>query len=339
MKAILIEAPGRVGFGEMVLPRLSPNDVMLRVRRVGYCGSDLNTYRGLNPLAGYPRVPGHEIAGEVVDSGVDVGEGIEVGMLATVLPYTACGLCAACRAGRVNACRDNQTLGVQRNGALTEYIAVPLDKLAMYPGLSEVQLALVEPLAVGFHAVERGRVKADDVVVVLGCGMIGMGAIAAAALDRSARVIAVDVDEVKLALARECGATEVINSRVQPLEDVVREMTGGDGASVVIEAVGLPQTFQAAVQLVAFAGRVVYIGYAKESVSYETKCFVMKEIDILGSRNSTRADFDRVAAMLGRGVYPAEKTISCTVPFKAGAEALESWNRNTAAITKIQVTL
>lgn len=338
MRAIQIEAPEKVGFGEVAQPQVGPQDVMLLVRRVGYCGSDLNTFRGLNPLASYPRVPGHEIAGEIVARGCEVPTDIQIGTLATVLPYTACGVCAACRVGRANACRDNQTLGVQRDGALTEYIAVPHDKLARYPALSEAQLALIEPLAVGFHAVERGRTRAEETVLIFGCGMIGLGAIAAAGLDRGARVIAVDVDDAKLALARECGAREVINSHTQPLEATVQELTGGNGASVVVEAVGLPQTFQAAVQVASFAGRVVYIGYARESVSYETKYFVMKEIDILGSRNSTPADFDRVAAMLSRGVYPVEKTINRTVPFEAGAEALESWSRNPAVITKVHVT-
>lgn len=339
MKALLINGAGKAGYGEIARAGISAGHVVIKVRRVGFCGSDLNAYRGLNPLVTYPRVPGHEIAGEIVERGNAVSTEFSLGSLVTVLPYTACGRCPACAAGRPNACRDNQTLGVQRDGALTECIAAPADKLMLLPLLNESQLALLEPLSVGFHAVERGRVKSGDTVLVYGCGMIGLGAIAAAGLDRGARVIAVDVEDAKLALARECGAAHTINSRVESLDARVDELTDGNGAALAIEAVGLPQTFQAAVRHAAFAGRVVYIGYASEPVSYESKYFVMKELDIMGSRNATRDDFLRAAALLERGVYPVEKTISKTVPFEKAAQALEEWSMNPAAITKIHVTL
>ena len=338
MKTFFIEASGKTGYGECPRPEAGTGEVLLKVKRVGYCGSDLNTFRGLNPMVSYPRIPGHELAAEIVTVGADVPQTLTRGMFVTVLPYTACGQCSACRAGRSNACRNNQTLGVQRDGALAEYLVVPWEKIIAAPHLSELELALVEPLSVGFHAAARGQSTAAETVLVFGCGMIGLGAIASAGLECGARVIAVDVDDAKLALAKTCGATHTINSLSEPLEETVHKLTDGEGVNAVIEAVGLPQTYTAAVQLAAFAGRIVYIGYAKAPVSYETKYFVMKELDIRGSRNATKGDFERVIRVLESGRYPSAQTVTQTVPFEQSGTVLEQWSRNPAAVTKIHVT-
>jgi len=260
-------------------------------------------------------------------------------METTVLPYTSCGKCPSCRIGRVNACLSNQTLGVQRDGAFTEFIAMPWQKLVRSEKLSLTEHTLIEPLSVGFHAVERGRVTPADTVLVFGCGMIGLGAIAGAALLKGARVIAVDVDDTKLELARKAGAADAINSKTENLRERLRNLTQGDGPSVAIEAVGLPATFRAAVDEVAFASRVVYIGYAKEAVSYETKYFVMKELDILGSRNATMHNFADVIGVLETGRYPVADTITRCVSFEAAAQALAAWADNPAKVTKIHVEL
>lgn len=339
MKALVITEAGRTAVADKPLPRPARGEVLLQVKRIGYCGSDLNTFRGYNPLVTYPRVPGHEIAAVITEVTDGVPAEFAPGLVTTVVPYTTCGTCPSCRRGRVNACRSNQTLGVQRDGALTEFIAVPWQKLVRSDKLSLVEHALVEPLSVGFHAVGRGQVAEQDTVLVFGCGMIGLGAISGAALLRGARVIAVDVDDAKLALARKAGAAEAINSRTENLHERLQELTQGDGPDVVIEAVGLPATFRAAVDEVAFAGRVVYIGYAKEAVSYETKYFVMKELDIRGSRNATAEDFANVVRVLESGRYPVAETVTRTVPFAQAGEALAAWSADPARVTKIHVEL
>jgi threonine dehydrogenase-like Zn-dependent dehydrogenase len=257
VKALVIAEPGQTRYVERAPPSPEPGEVLLQVKRVGFCGTDLNTFRGLNPLVTYPRIPGHEIAAVVAAVTPGVPPHVTVGLETTVLPYTACGGCASCRSGRVNACRSNQTLGVQRDGAFAEFLTVPWESLVRSARLSLAEHALVEPLSVGFHAVDRGRVTGGDTVLVLGCGMIGLGAISGAALGRGARVIAVDIDDAKLTLARKAGAAETINSRVGSLHDAVQTLTHGDGPSVAIEAVGVPETFRAAVDEVAFAGREV----------------------------------------------------------------------------------
>jgi threonine dehydrogenase-like Zn-dependent dehydrogenase len=222
---------------------------------------------------------------------------------------------------------------------LTEHIVVPWQKLFHAPGLDVSEYALVEPLAVGFHAVDRGRVQAGDTVLVLGAGMIGLGAIAGAGLARNARVIAADVDDRKLALARQAGATETINSRTESLHERLAQLTAGAGPDVIIEAVGLAETFLAAVSEVCYAGRVVYIGYAKEPVCYETKYFLLKELDILGSRGSTPQDFQAVIKLLQSGRYPSAATITRKVPFAQAAGAMALWDADPSAITKIQIEM
>ncbi len=284
----------------------------------------------------YPRIPGHEIGATIEELGAEARGKFKVGTSVTVSPYTNCGKCAACRRNRPNACRFNQTLGVQRDGAMAEYIAVPWQKLYASDRLSLGQLALVEPLTVGFHAVERGRVTADDTVAVFGCGAIGLGVIAGAAF-RGATVIAVDIDDAKLALARKAGAEHTVNSAGGALHDRLAELTG-DGPDVAIEAVGLPETYRAAVAEVAFTGRVVCIGYAKESVEYETHLFVQKELDILGSRNAL-GDFADVIKMLEADRFPMEDLVTTEVLLAEAGEALRTWDQHPLAFTKILVKL
>ncbi len=339
MRTLVIDAPGRFSYGQREIPAPADGEVLLRVRRLGFCGTDLNTFRGGNPLVTFPRIPGHEIAATIEAVTPGVPAAFTVGQAVTLLPYTTCGACSSCRAGRTNACRHNQTLGVQQDGAFTEFLVTRWQNLIAPRALDFAGLALVEPLAVGFHAAARGRVTAADTVLVFGCGMIGLGAIAGSAFHRGATVIAVDVEDEKLAVARLAGATHVINSRTEDLPARVQELTDGHGPAVAIEAVGLPATFTACVDLVAFAGRVVYIGYAKAPVSYETKYFVMKELDLLGSRNATRDDFTDVVTLLESGRYPLPATITRTVPFAESGEALAAWAANPGAITKIHVEL
>src|SRR5437764_9759832 len=173
MKALVLRKPGRAFIERVPDPVLTNENLLLKVRMVGFCGSDLNSFRGLNPLVSFPRIPGHEVAATIVEASRG---GLTVGTDVAISPYTSCGKCASCRRGRPNACQFNETLGVQRDGALTEIIAMPPEKL--YPAkLTIKELCLVEPLTVGFHAVSRGRVTGEDTVLVIGCGGVGLGAV------------------------------------------------------------------------------------------------------------------------------------------------------------------
>jgi threonine dehydrogenase-like Zn-dependent dehydrogenase len=336
MQALVLKGPGEIAVVE-VPPLVCPEgEVLLQVKRVGLCGSDLNSYRGKNPMVSFPRIVGHEVAATVMND-TQGHPALAAGTNVTLSPYTSCGRCASCKRGRPNACQFNQTLGVQRDGALTEYIALPPEKL--YPAnLSLKELCLVEPLTVGFHAVARGRVTETDTVAIIGCGGVGLGAVAASGY-RGARTIAIDVDDEKLNIARTAGATDAINTKREVLHERLAEMTDGRGPDVVIEAIGLPDTFRAAVEEVAFTGRVVYIGYAKEPVAYETKLFVQKELDILGSRNALPEDFHAVIQMLEQGRFPTEEAVSAVVPLAEAAESLAAWSNDPSRFSKIMIRL
>jgi threonine dehydrogenase-like Zn-dependent dehydrogenase len=335
MKALIIQKPGEIAVGATPEPQSREGEVLLRVRMIGLCGSDLNTFRGKNPMVSFPRIPGHEIAA-TVEEVTDSSSNLRPGMNVTLSPYTSCGLCAACLRGRCNACKSNQTLGVQRDGALTDFISVPTGKIFAAEGLNLEELCIVEPLTVGFHAVARGRITAKDSVAIFGCGGVGLGAIAAAAF-RNANTIAIDVDDAKLQIAREAGAVHTINAKTEPLHDKLQELTNGLGPDVVIEAIGLPSTFTAAVEEVAFTGRVVYIGYAKDVVSYETRLFVQKELDILGSRNALPEDFGEVIRMLQQHRFPVKSAISRVIPFEDAPSAFTAWADNPASVSKIMI--
>jgi threonine dehydrogenase-like Zn-dependent dehydrogenase len=334
MKALFLYEPGRASVGTIPDAARADEEILLKVRMVGLCGSDLNSYRGKNPLVRFPRIPGHEVAATIVE-GTGAWPALSVGTNVTLSPYTSCGKCASCLRKRPNACQFNETLGVQRDGALTEYISMPAEKL--YPAnLSLKELCLVEPLTVGFHAVARGRVTSGDTVAVFGCGGVGLGAIAAASF-RGARVIGIDLEDAKLRLAERAGAAHAINSHEESLHERLLDMTEGRGPDVVVEAIGLPQTFRAAVEEVAFTGRVVYIGYAKEPVAYETRLFVQKELDILGSRNALPEDFREVIRMLDEHRFPVEDAVSSIVSIDEVPSVLADWSANPARFSKIMV--
>ncbi len=335
MKAIVVEEPNRARVVEIPEAKAKFGEALLQVRMVGLCGTDLNTFRGRNSMVQFPRVLGHEIAATVLESvRSGDGQGLAAGTDVTVSPYTSCGRCPSCCRGRFNACECNETFGVQRDGALTERVAVPFEKLYS-AALSLRELCLVEPLTVGFHAAARGRVTADDTVAVFGCGGVGLGAISAAAF-RGARTIAIDMDDEKLEIARAAGATELINTCKEDLHARMRTITGS-GPDCIIEAIGLPATFRSAVEEVAFTGRVVYIGYAKEPVAYETRLFVQKELDILGSRNALPEDFREVIRMLEEKRFPVEQTISVVAPIEEAPDLLRQWSESPGKFTKIMI--
>jgi threonine dehydrogenase-like Zn-dependent dehydrogenase len=334
MKALQITEPGRVEVVSLPEPEAGAGEVLLRMEYVGFCGSDLNTFRGANALAKSPVIPGHEIGAVVEAVGAGVPDFLKPGMTVTVNPYTACGTCPSCRRGRPNACRNNQTLGVQRDGAMREFMAVPWEKVIPAGALSTREAALVEPMSVGFHAVSRGAVTDTDTVMVIGCGMVGLGAVVRAAL-RGATVIAADIDDGKLNIARQMGAKYGLNTMAPDFRERLARVTGGDGPDVVVEAVGSPATYRLAVDAVAFTGRVVCIGYSKSDVTFETRLFVQKELDIRGSRNAEPSDFRAVIHYMERGACPVDTLVSSVTDWSGAGENLSKWSQNPGKVFRI----
>lgn len=336
MKAIQIPGLQQMTVVDLPKPEAGAGEVLLKLEYVGFCGSDLNTFLGRNTMAKENVIPGHEIGAIIEAVGEGVPEEYKPGMVVTVNPYTNCGHCASCRNGRVNACQHNETLGVQRDGAMREYIALPWEKIIPVKGISTRDCALIEPMSVGFHAVSRGQVSDIDVVLVLGCGMVGLGAVVRS-VQRGATVIAVDLSEEKLEIAKTLGATYGINSTKENILEKVMEYTDGMGADCVIEAVGSPITYVSAIDAVSFTGRVVCIGYAKSDVSFQTKYFVQKELDIRGSRNANPSDFRAVMHFMQLTNVPMEQFISGIVEPENALQAMKDWAADPGQVFRILV--
>jgi threonine dehydrogenase-like Zn-dependent dehydrogenase len=216
MKALFLTAVGKTEVREIEMPKPGPEEVLLKIGMVGFCGGDLNGFKGLFELQEYPNILGHEVGGIIEQVGSNVPDSFKSGQKATIYPYLNCGTCISCIKNRKNACQDNKTMGVRRPGAMTRYIAIHWQDLFVSDKLSLRELALVEPLTVGFHAAARGRVSSEDCVAVIGCGIVGMGAIASA-VNRGAKVIAIDIDDAKLTIAKKIGVKHTINSsKVNP---------------------------------------------------------------------------------------------------------------------------
>ena len=338
MKAVKITAEREMAVVDVEMQQPQPNEVLLRLEYVGFCGSDLSTFLGKNPMVRMPVIPGHEVGAVIVDVGSGVPDFLKPGMVVTVNPYTNCGKCSSCRNGRVNACQHNETLGVQRDGAMREMIALPWEKIIPAVALDTRTCAIIEPMSVGFHAIARAQVTDIDVVVVIGCGMVGMGAVVRAA-QRGATVVAADIDDQKLALAKKMGATYTINTLTEDVNQRLSEITDGFGPDVVVEAVGSPVTYQMAVDVVAFTGRVICIGYAKSEVSFQTKFFVQKELDIRGSRNAMPSDFRAVIRFLERGTCPIDELISAVVKPEDAFDAMKKWAEHPGKVFRILVDM
>lgn len=337
MKAFVIKDLRQVERVEIEEPQMGSTDVLIEVKYIGLCGSDLNSYRGLMPFVTLPRIPGHEISGIVIDKGSRVPDTIRTGDNVTVSPYTRCGTCPSCRAGRDNCCQFNQTLGVQRDGALTERIAVPFEKVYVSKELSLEELVLVEPLSVGYHGANRGGVCETDTVLVLGCGTIGMGALCAA-VRKGATVIALDIDDQKLEQARKFGAKHTINSLKEDARERINAITNNEGVSIAIEAAGTSITFNLAMELVAFAGRIVSIGYSKQETPIKTQLLVSKELNVYGSRNALRV-FPSVIQMFELREQPFTDMITKVFPFDQVADAFRYWDENTGSVSKILISV
>ena len=367
IKAIQITHNQEYRVTDLPRPAVGAGEVLLKVQYVGFCGSDINTFMGRNSMALNPVIPGHEVGAVIEAVGPGVPDSLKPGMVVTCNPYTNCGRCASCRNRRVNACQYNETLGVQRDGAMREYIALPWQKIIPAGSLSSKTCALIEPMSVGFHAVSRAEVTDNDVVMVIGCGMVGLGAIVRASL-RGATVIAADIDDDKLALAREMGAKYVVNTRQQTTDNgqqttddgqqstdngqpstdngqpstddgqntvVNRKWLNGKCIDVVIEAVGSVPTYQMAIEEVGFTGRVVCIGYAKSEVPLPTRLIVQKELDVRGSRNALPEDFHAVIRYLERGTCPTDRLITRIIKPEEGLETLKWWSQNPGKVFRI----
>jgi len=335
MKAVVTVEPQRMELRDVAEPVAGPQQAIVRVEAVGLCGSDLHMFRGSDPYARFPIVQGHEFAGIVERLGGTVPRAVHVGDRVAVEPLQPCGQCYPCRRGRSNCCARLEVLGAHLPGALTERIAVRTDALYPVGDLDPELAALVEPVSIGLQAVSRGAVDADDRVVIFGAGPIGQ-AVLLAAVDRGARVLVADRVPHRLELARALGAEDTVDVSTRDIGDRVADWTNGDGASVVVEATGVPSVSRLAVELVAHAGRVVILGTSDDEVSLPIIAFTRKELTILGSRNNNGL-FGQAVDLVQRQCARARLLITHRFPLEQTQQAIEFAMAHTAEAEKVMI--
>lgn len=310
MKTVVIHEPGKVEIKETAMPEAREGEALLKVLYGGICGSDLGTYRGTFAYAGYPRVPGHEFSAQIMKVGNN-DRGLKEGMIVTCNPYFNCRECYSCERGLVNCCEANETMGAQRDGAFSEYITMPVERIYDGKGLSPKQLALIEPFCISYHGVSRANIKEGDKVLVMGAGTIGVLA-AVAAKTRGAEVYISDVAEEKLTYAYQTfGLAGVIkNTGTEAFMNQVWDITGRrHGFDACIEAVGLPDTFENCIDASAFGGQVVLIGVGKKNLDFNFTQIQKKELNVFGSRNALRNDFVELIDLVDSGKIDLEKIV------------------------------
>ncbi len=333
MKYIVCEEPGKFLLKEKEMPVRKENEALLKVKKVGICGTDLHAYTGNQAFFTYPRILGHELASEVVEIEENERE-IKAGDKVVIMPYISCGTCVACRNGKTNCCTNISVLGVHSDGGMQEYITVRKDLLLPANNLTHDQMAIVEPLAIGAHAIRRAQVQKGEIVVVVGCGPIGIGMIKLAQI-AGAKVIALDVHDGRLKYAKEdIGADYVFNVNDNPVEKIA-EITNGDMATAVFDATGFKGALESGPDYMAHGGRYVLVGLSKGELVFTHPKIHAKETTIMCSRNATKEDFEHVIAVLDQ--FPTASFVTHNVPFTEMIDHFDAWTKPETGVIKATV--
>jgi 2-desacetyl-2-hydroxyethyl bacteriochlorophyllide A dehydrogenase len=307
MRSLVCTNPGELQYRESDAPLAKPGQSVLKIRRIGICGTDLHAYEGTQPFFEYPRILGHELSGDLVD--LDQAPGFKPGEAVTVIPYFNCGACIACRSGKPNCCVRIKVCGVHVDGGMVDYLAVPSSSLVHGDGLNYDVLALIEPLAIGAHAVRRANIQADEWVLVVGAGPIGLGIMESARI-AGGQVIAMDINEGRLKFCRDnlevlhtirTGAGERADSASADVLDQLRTITRGDMPVLVIDATGNRAAINGGFEYLAHGGRYVLVGLQKGEIAFSHPEFHKREATLMSSRNATREDFETVMTAIKNG--------------------------------------
>lgn len=337
MKTIIINKPGEVEIIEQAMPVRKQGEALLKILYGGICGSDLGTYRGTFAYASYPRIPGHEFSAEIIEIG-DNDRNLKPGMIVTCNPYFNCGHCYSCQRGLVNCCTSNETMGAQRDGAFSEYITMPIERIYDGKGLSAKTLALIEPFCISYHGISRANIQPNDKVLVIGAGTIGVLA-AVAAKAKGAKVYISDVAENKMNYAIETFGLDggILNDSPENFIKRVEEITNGNYFDVTIEAVGLASTFQACIDAAAFGARMVQIGVGKRTHEFDFTLLQKKELNVYGSRNALKKDFLELIDLVKSGKVDLEKIVTNTYNLDEADKAFQDFSKNAASMLKVVI--
>jgi 2-desacetyl-2-hydroxyethyl bacteriochlorophyllide A dehydrogenase len=337
MKNVRLEAPGRLALFESPPPDApGPGEALVRVLRVGVCGTDLHAFAGNQPFFSYPRILGHELGVEVIAVGAGVAN-VRPGDRCAVEPYLNCQTCIACRRGKPNCCADLRVLGVHVDGGMREQILVPARKLHASATLTPDQLALVETLAIGCHAVERACLQRDEFALVIGAGPIGVAVMQFAA-ERGARVIALDVNPARLEFCRlQLGVPSCVNVAEEAPLDALRRLTQGDQPTAVFDATGSPGSMAASFDYPAPGGRLVFVGLFQGDVTFSDPNFHRRELTLLASRNAPSADFTRIIGLVEAGTIDTRPWITHRAPLSGMPGDFLAWTRPETGVIKAMV--
>ncbi len=342
MKALVMLKPGEVAIQEKAKPVPGEGEVLLKVLRVGVCGSDLHAYKGIMPFLTYPRVVGHELAVEVAEippSAKAAAKGYKEGDRVAVLPYLACGKCIACRGGKPNCCVDLKVLGVHIEGGMQEYITVPAGYVVPAGRVSLEDLPVVECFSIGFHSVRRANPRPGEAAVVVGVGPIGLGVIHGLK-ERGARVIAMDINDKRLAYAKEVAKADLlINSKTADPVKALSDLTGGENAPVVIDATGVAASMMKSFDFVSLGGALVYAGLITADITFADALFHRKEMSLLASRNATFEDFRNVIAGLESGRISTKGFVTHTASLEKAAQDFPAWLKPETGVIKAVVEM
>jgi 2-desacetyl-2-hydroxyethyl bacteriochlorophyllide A dehydrogenase len=313
MRILTCLKPGEFAYSDTPAPELKSGYAMVKVKRIGICGTDLHAFEGTQPFFNYPRVLGHELAGEIV--GIENHANYKVGDQVSIIPYFSCGTCFACTQGKTNCCTTLNVFGVHSDGGMSEFISIPIDSLFKDTSLNLDALALLEPLAIGAHGIKRAQIKPNEFVLIVGAGPIGLGAAAMASL-AGAQVIIQDVNQNRLDFAKEkLQIPFSINPNQEDALIALKEITRGNMPRVVIDATGYKKAMEQSFQYISHGGTYVLIGLQLDEISFSHPEFHKREATLMSSRNATREDFQWVADSIGQQKLDPTLFISHRIAF------------------------
>ncbi|SMC22975.1 2-desacetyl-2-hydroxyethyl bacteriochlorophyllide A dehydrogenase [Clostridium acidisoli DSM 12555] len=337
MKTVYLESPNNIKIRQIEEPVRKENEALIKVKVLGICGSDIGAYRGVNPLVSYPRIIGHEIAGEILEIGHN-SKGIEKGERVIIDPYIYCSRCYPCSLGRTNCCEDLKVLGVHIDGGMTEFFTHPSELLFKVPeNIPWEQIPMAEPLTIALHAIHRTKVKKEEHVVINGAGAIGI-LIALSAMAYGAIPIVIDIVDERLEFAAKLGIKNTINISRQNAEEKIRKITNGRMSEVVIEASGANAAIRNSLDYVSYAGRIALTGWPKKETSIPTDIITKKELDIRGARTSA-GEFEEALKLMSEGIVDVKPLISKIVSIDEVPMILKAISDHPEKYLKVNVVL
>jgi 2-desacetyl-2-hydroxyethyl bacteriochlorophyllide A dehydrogenase len=337
MKTLVCTKPGEFRYITAEQPQWESGQAIIKIRRIGICGTDLHAFEGTQPYFEYPRILGHELSGELMAA--DDAAGFKMGEIVTFIPYFSCGKCIACRKGKQNACVNMKVCGVHQDGGMAEYLSVPSASLIHGEGLSLDVLALVEPLAIGAHAVKRAAITKDEFVLVVGAGPIGLGTMEFARA-AGGKVIALDTNNDRLRFCKEALKMEhIINAMNDDVTEQLKSITNGDMPTVVMDATGNLKAINNAFQYMSHGARYILIGLQKGEICFSHPEFHKREATLMSSRNATRADFEYVISLIRQKEIDPMPFITHRVRFDQVKDEFKGWLNPANGVIKAMVEM